>query len=173
MPAKAVIRLVRPDEFAQVGELTVNAYRTLGDGGDKAYDAELRDVGARARTSDVLVAELDGSIVGTATFVPAAGDLAEVEDSAAATIRMVGVAPEVRGRGIGAALVLACIERARAQGCARIRLDTRTSMTSAHRLYERLGFMRDPRYDWSPAPGIDLLAYVLDLNEPGRKEDEP
>ena len=48
-------------------------------------------------------------------------------------------------------------------GAARIRLDTRTSMTSAQRLYERLGFNRDPDHGWSPAPGIDLIAYVLEL----------
>jgi ribosomal protein S18 acetylase RimI-like enzyme len=36
-------------------------------------------------------------------------------------------------------------------------------MTSAQRLYERLGFRRDPDHDWSPAPDILLLGYVLDL----------
>jgi hypothetical protein len=36
-------------------------------------------------------------------------------------------------------------------------------MTSAQRLYERLGFRRDSDHDWSPAPGILLLGYVLDL----------
>jgi hypothetical protein len=36
-------------------------------------------------------------------------------------------------------------------------------MASAQRLYERLGFRRDPGNDWSPAPGISLLAFVLDL----------
>jgi hypothetical protein len=35
-----------------------------------------------------------------------------------------------------------------ARGLRRIRLNTRTSMTSAQRLYERLGFHRDPDHDW-------------------------
>jgi len=47
----------------------------------------------------------------------------------------------------------------------RVRLDTRTSMAAAQRLYERLGFQRDPEHDWSPAPGIQLQAYVLSLDE--------
>ena len=114
----------------------------------------------------MLVAELDGSIVGTATYVPAGGDLAETEDSAAATIRMLGVAPQARGQGIGELLVRACIERARAQGYARIRLDTRTSMTTrsvSTSGLDSFGFVRDPRYDWSPTPAMNLLAYVLDL----------
>jgi ribosomal protein S18 acetylase RimI-like enzyme len=60
-------------------------------------------------------------------------------------------------------LMRECIDRARKSGRKRVRLDTRTSMTSAQRLYERLGFRRDPDHDWSPAPGILLLGYVLDL----------
>src|SRR5205085_1306382 len=70
--------------------------------------------------------------------------LSEVEDPDAATIRMLGVSPGARGRGIGEALVRACVETARKSGQRRVRLDTRTSMASAQRLYERLGFRREP-----------------------------
>ena len=89
--------------------------------------------------------------------------LSEVDDPEAATIRMLGVSASARGRGVGQALVRGCVEEARLRGCKRVRLDTRTSMSSAQRLYERLGFRRAPDHDWSPAPGISLLAYVLDL----------
>ena len=34
-------------------------------------------------------------------------------------------------------------------------------MTTAHRVYERLGFTRAPEDDWSPEPGVLLLAYAL------------
>jgi hypothetical protein len=36
-------------------------------------------------------------------------------------------------------------------------------MTTAHRLYERLGFRRAPDRDFEPVPGILLWAYVLPL----------
>ena len=36
-------------------------------------------------------------------------------------------------------------------------------MTTAHRIYERLGFTRLPERDWSPRPGVDLYAFSLDL----------
>jgi hypothetical protein len=36
-------------------------------------------------------------------------------------------------------------------------------MTSAHRIYERLGFRRAPERDWSPVPGVDLMAFALRL----------
>jgi ribosomal protein S18 acetylase RimI-like enzyme len=40
-------------------------------------------------------------------------------------------------------------------------------MTAAQRLYERLGFRREPEHDWSPALGIDLLGYLLNLEAEG------
>jgi ribosomal protein S18 acetylase RimI-like enzyme len=157
------IREARPDEYEAVGELVVGAYRTLGDAGDEFYESQLRDVTSRSVDSQVLVAELRGRIVGTVSFVRGPGSLAEVDDPDAATIRMLGVAPEARGRGIGEALVRECIDRAHAAQRNRVRLDTRTSMMGAQRLYERLGFRRNPAHDWSPASGIELLGYVLDL----------
>ena len=34
---------------------------------------------------------------------------------------------------------------------------------AAQRLYQRAGFRRLPDRDWSPAPGVTLLAYGMDL----------
>ena len=95
-------------------------------------------------------AEVGGRIVGCVTFVDGLKALSEVDDPDAATVRMLGVATEARGRGVGEALMRECIDRARRSERKRVRLDTRTSMTSAQRLYERLGFRRDPDHDWSP-----------------------
>jgi ribosomal protein S18 acetylase RimI-like enzyme len=166
---EAVIRPVSSAEYDVAGELVVEAYRTLEDVGDEFYEQELRDVQGRVATGEVLVAEIDGQVVGCVTFAVGQTALSQVEDPDSATIRMLGVSPKARGRGIGEALVHTCIERARSSGKRRVRLDTRTSMASAQRLYERLGFHRDPEHDWSPAPGISLLAYVLDLDAPRHK----
>jgi ribosomal protein S18 acetylase RimI-like enzyme len=102
-------------------------------------------------------------VLGTVTYVRPGGELAEIDDDEAATIRMLGVSPAARGRGIGEVLVLACLDAARRDGARRIRLHTQTSMRAAQRLYERLGFIRTPEHDWSPAPGIDLLAFALEF----------
>jgi ribosomal protein S18 acetylase RimI-like enzyme len=160
------IRVARPSEYEAAGELIVTAYRTLRDSGEEFYERELRDVAGRAGSSEVLVATVAGRIVGCVTFVDGDEPLSQTDDPEAATIRMLGVDADARGRGIGQALVRACIDRARAAGRRRVRLDTRTSMESAQRLYERLGFRRDPDQDWSPADGIVLLGYVLDLGAP-------
>jgi ribosomal protein S18 acetylase RimI-like enzyme len=162
-----VIRRAVPDEYEAVGSLVVEAYRTLGDGDDTSYEHELRDVAGRTAHGEVLVAELAGVVVGTVTYAGGGSPLAEFDDPEAATIRMLGVAREARGRGVGEALARACVDRARIAGLARVRLDTGTSMTSAQRLYERLGFRREPEHDWSPAPGVDLLGYVLELDPAG------
>ena len=42
-------------------------------------------------------------------------------------------------------------------------LHTGMWMPAAVRLYERLGFARMPELDFSPAPGIELIAYSLEL----------
>lgn len=77
-----------------------------------------------------------------------------------------------RAGGAGRALVTACIERARASGADALGLHTATFMTSAVELYQRCGFVRDPRYDITPSAVLDVedgddaphvVAYVLDL----------
>jgi ribosomal protein S18 acetylase RimI-like enzyme len=160
-----IIRRIRPEEYDAAGELVVDAYRTLGDVGDEFYEQQLRDVAGRVASSDVLVAEIEGHLVGSVTFVDGQTALSEVDDPDAGTIRMLAVSTNARGRGVGEALVAACIDHAVRSGRRRLRLDTRTSMTSAQRLYERLGFRRDAERDRSPAPGILLLGYVLDLDD--------
>ena len=38
-------------------------------------------------------------------------------------------------------------------------------MRAAVRLYERLGFARDPALDFSPAPGVTVKGYRLPLRD--------
>ena len=51
-----------------------------------------------------------------------------------------GVAPAVRGRGVGAALLRALIERARSLGAARVELNVFADNRDAVRLYRSAGF---------------------------------
>ncbi|WP_328837101.1 GNAT family N-acetyltransferase [Streptomyces europaeiscabiei] len=164
------IRHVAPDEYATLGEITAQAY--LGDGlldfGESdVYLGELRDVAKRAAEADVLVALADGRVLGGVTFVPAGGPMAGIAAAGEAEIRMLAVAPEARGRGVGEALVRACVERARTvEGCVRVVLSTQRTMRAAHRIYERLGFTRTPERDWNPLPDvldISLITYELTL----------
>jgi GNAT superfamily N-acetyltransferase len=169
MTAGITVRDVRPEEHDELGALTVAAYRSLlGDDLDRGYVAELADVAARAPLADVLVAvDSDGTLLGGITYLRGPSPLAEIDRPDEAGLRMLAVAPGAQGRGVGAALVAACVQRAAAAGKRRLLLHTTAPMTTAHRLYRRAGFRRDPDRDRIFASGLHLLAYALDL-DPGR-----
>ncbi|RZB14941.1 GNAT family N-acetyltransferase [Streptomyces sp. F001] len=163
------IRQAVPDEYELIGEITAQAYLQdglLDFGESDEYLVELKDVAKRA-AADVLVAVADGHVLGGVTFVPSGGPMADIAGPGEAEIRMLAVAQEARGRGAGEALVRTCTARARAtDGCTRIVLSTQRTMHTAHRIYERLGFVRTPERDWNPVPHLDditLLTYQLTL----------
>ncbi|GAC1440140.1 MAG: GNAT family N-acetyltransferase [Mycobacteriales bacterium] len=158
----AAIRRVRAGEYEAVADLTVAVYR-LGGYGSTQYEPALRDVAGRDATAQVLVAVLEDRVVGAVTVALGGGPWAERSAPGEAEVRMLVVHPDVRGAGVGASLVLACIEAARAHAVGVLRLSTEPAMTAAHRLYERLGFARTPSYDWEPVPGVPLLGYELVL----------
>ncbi|MET4922754.1 GNAT family N-acetyltransferase [Streptomyces sp. PSRA5] len=162
------IRAAEPAEYDTLGEITARAYLDDGllDFGDgDPYLATLRDVAARAEGAEVLVAVGgDGHLLGGVAHVSGPSAWADLAGDGEAEFRMLAVAPAARGRGVGGALVRACVDRARAtEGCVRVRLSTQKSMTGAHRIYERLGFVRTPERDWSPVPGLSLLTYSLEI----------
>ncbi|MCF1507937.1 GNAT family N-acetyltransferase [Streptomyces glomeratus] len=164
------IRQALPADYAALGEITARAYLQdglLDFGESDAYLGELRDVAKRAAAAEVLVAVEGGRVLGGVTFVPAAGPMADIAGPGEAEIRMLAVDHAARGRGAGESLVRACIDRARSTGgCTRIVLSTQRTMHTAHRIYERLGFVRTPERDWNPIPHLDdlhLLAYELTL----------
>jgi GNAT superfamily N-acetyltransferase len=165
------VRAARPEEYAAAGDLVVRAYRAAGflraaGSPSHGYAAELADVAGRARAADVLVAvDDDGRVLGTATLVTdAASPYLELAGEADAELRMLAVEPDLQRAGIGRALVEACIALASASGCRRVVLSSRTDMATAHRLYERLGFVRAPELDWEPEPRFRLVAFVLDID---------
>ena len=160
------VRPVRPDEHTRLGELTVEAYRSLEGGRlSQSYAAVLRDVAGRAVHAEVLVAVAeDGTLLGGVTYVPGPdSSSAEFERPDEAGIRALAVSPAARGGGVGTALTVACIAAARADGKARVSLMTTPWMAAAHRIYERLGFRRAPECDMIAERDTPLRAYVLDL----------
>ena len=167
--AAVLVRPLGSDETGlqeALGAITVAAYVQLEpDIVEHGYDAELRDVAGRVAAAEVLVA-LDGNeVLGGVTYVPDAGSaMAEFTDPHAAGVRMLAVSEPARRRGVGEALTVACIDRARAGGRHRVILHSTPAMVAAHRIYKRLGFERDPGLDWEPEPGVHLLGFVLPLS---------
>ncbi len=165
--AAFTVRPVSPSEYAALGAVIDASYRAIDPGGEPEwYYERLRDVAARACESSVLVAVApDGEVLGGVTYVSGPEDpYSEELQPGEAGIRMLGVAPAAQGHGVGRALVDACVERARQTGRRRVVLHTGTWMQAAQRMYERIGFRREPAGDWQPLPGTQLLCYVLDLD---------
>jgi len=159
------LRRALPEEYPAVGELTATAY--LADGAmpaDDPYYDVLRDAAARALAADLWVAvEADGTLLGTVTWCPPASPYRELAGPEESEFRALAVAPAGRGRGVGEALVRQCIELAAASGAVDLVISTAVWMTSAHRLYRRLGFVLAPERDWSPRPEVRLLAMIRPL----------
>lgn len=158
------VRRATEDDLEAVGEVTVEAYRADGFlHHESDYVHELADARRRAREAEVWVAVDGDDVVGTVTFARAGTPFAEVSAAGEAEFRMLAVAPPAQRRGVAEALVVRCVERARELGCTALVLSSMRQMRSAHRLYDRLGFRRVPERDWSPVPGVDLLAFSLPL----------
>ena len=161
-PEPFVVRAAQPADLVLVGDGVVAAYLndlTVSAG----YVEHLRDAATRAREAVLLVA-VDGVVVlGSVTYALGGTPLAQRAGADEAELRMLGVAPAARGRGVATALVRECIDRARRDGARRIVLSTQHEMLTAQRLYQRLGFARRPDLDWVPEPGVTLLGYALVL----------
>jgi putative acetyltransferase len=81
---------------------------------------------------EILIAELNGRAVGCVALVPDATGAYELSKMA--------IAPDLRGRGAGRALLSAAIDHARALGARSLFLGSSRKLANAVHLYEALGF---------------------------------
>ncbi|MFB4312567.1 GNAT family N-acetyltransferase [Actinomadura sp. 21ATH] len=160
--AAATVRPARPDEYALIGELTVEVYVH---GGlvppGSSYVRTLADAADRAANAELLVAESGGEIAGAVAYCPPGSPYRELAGPGEGEFRMLAVRERARGGGTGRALVQACLDRARAAGLAGMRMSTQPNMRAAQRMYERMGFVRTPDRDFSPIPGLTLMTYAM------------
>lgn len=159
------IRAARPDELAEVGRVTLDAYVADGYlGSDHPYAAHLLDARVRHEQAELLVAaDQSGAVLGTVTVCLPGTPLAEISVPGELEFRMLAVAPAARGRGIGGLLTRTVLDRARARGDRRVVLSSLDRMRAAHRIYESMGFVRAPERDWRPEARAVLWAFVLEL----------
>nr|CAA9254255.1 hypothetical protein AVDCRST_MAG63-2076 [uncultured Armatimonadetes bacterium] len=164
------VRDARQDERDAIRDLTLRAYEpyatVMTPASWAGLDGALRAALASEAPMERIVAEQDGALVGSVLLYPPAadayGDLAE--SARWPEVRLLAVAPEARGRGVGRALMDECVRRARAAGATELGLHTSESMQVALRMYERMGFVRAPEYDFHIAGAEVVQAFRLPLD---------
>ncbi|MBM7067348.1 GNAT family N-acetyltransferase [Actibacterium sp. 188UL27-1] len=104
----------------------------------------------------IMVAEIGDRMVGCAMSRPLTDDVVES--------KRLFVSDVARGLGAGEALCLALMDQARADGYRSFCFETSKSLTTARRLYDRLGFQeRGPYQSLPDAAAKQFMYYHIDL----------
>ena len=164
------LRRATPVDHERAGEVTVAAYADFTLGPDDPYVDHLRNAAARDLEAELWVATPDDGdeVLGTVTICREGSPWRELAGHDEGEFRMLAVSPRAQRRGVGEALIRLVLDRFREEGATAIVLSSLPQMTDAHRLYERLGFVRTPERDWQPVPHVKLIAFRLDLQESPR-----
>jgi GNAT superfamily N-acetyltransferase len=143
-PAPVLLRRARPDDVpAIIALLAADQLGATRDGIRDDADLAAYEQAFRAIDADpahlLVVADSGGTVVGTLqlSFLPGLARRGALR----AQIEAVRVADGARGGGLGAAMIRWAIEEAGRRGCALVQLTSDKSRTSAHRFYQRLGFV--------------------------------
>jgi ribosomal protein S18 acetylase RimI-like enzyme len=164
------VREAVPEEYAEAGRVTAEAYREFirpGEEDWERYLLRIADVASRAGLTTIMVAIDEGRILGSLTL-ELEGRVRDDEDEehrpldpGEAHIRMLGVDPAARARGVARALMAASETKARAAGKTYLTLHTTSRMEAAQAMYDRLGYRRSE--DRVFPDGFVLLSYRKEL----------
>lgn len=163
-----IIRDAREEELPLIREQRIKAYEEHSKSIPEKHWNALKQ--ALLSDKDIqpgverIVAEDEAGILGSVVLFPANTDayVGTAIELHYPEIRMLAVTPEARGKGIADALIIECTRRAKIKGYQAIGLHTADYMESAVKLYQRIGFIRQPEFDFEPAnDGIIVKAYRL------------
>jgi GNAT superfamily N-acetyltransferase len=138
--AYEVRRARRGDVGAIVELIAADQIGATRDGGDLApYERAFAAVDADPAQLLVVVTDAGGEVAGTLqlTVIPGLARRGGVR----AQIEAVRVRADLRGQGLGGALLEWAIEEARRRGCSLVQLTSDARREEAHRFYGRLGFV--------------------------------
>jgi GNAT superfamily N-acetyltransferase len=128
----AIVALFAADELGGHGD-------TSDPGALPVYGAAFERIEA-SPNDRLYVAEMDGEVVGTfqTTLIPCMTG----RGTPVFTIEAVQTRADLRGRGIGAAMMQFAVGKARESGARLAQLSSNAARTDAHRFYRRLGFVQ-------------------------------
>ncbi len=158
-----MIRAATAEDAEAIAALWTEAYFAEGEGGrDTPYDRADFDQ-TEAAAAHLLVAEKGEAVAGVvALLAPGEPTRAVALDDEAELARLV-VSSTARRQGVGRALANRCAELAHNEGWPAISLWSRPYQRAGHRLYESLGYQRQPERDTVDETGFARLVFRLDL----------
>lgn len=153
------VREAKPEEFIEVGKLMVRVYSDL-EGFPKEteqpdYYKMLRNVGifTKKPMTKLLVAlsensDIKGAVVyfGDMQFYGSGGTATHEKN--AGGFRLLAVAPEAQGNGLGKLLTNNCIKQAKVEKLDQVIIHTTKAMKIAWKMYENIGFKRSLDLDF-------------------------
>lgn len=153
------VRQANPDEFKEIGRLMADVYSRLEGFPRKTEQPEyytmLENIGEitkKPHTQLLVVVSPEGRIDGAVVYFSdmssyGSGGTATSEKNASG-FRLLAVAHEARGKGIGKLLSRACIEKAKKDGNRQLIIHSTEFMKVAWKMYENMGFKRSKDLDF-------------------------
>jgi len=153
------VRNANTSEFEEIGKLMVQVYSQL-EGFPSATDhpdyykvlANIGELTKKPNTELLVAVSPKGKIGGAVVYFSdmtyyGSGGTATKEQNASG-FRLLAVAPQTRGQGIGKLLTHTCIQKAKKNKHAQVIIHTTKSMQTAWEMYKKLGFKRSPDLDF-------------------------
>jgi putative acetyltransferase len=156
-PMRTIVFAETEEQYAEARKLFIEYAGSLGFGLEfQHFDDELARFPGEYRPPGgaLLLAVSDGETAGCVAVRRFEGTICEM--------KRLYVRPEHRGTGLGGLLARAAVERARALGYTRMRLDTVAAMVEANALYRGMGFKPIEPYRHNPVLGASFMELSLD-----------
>lgn len=158
-----MIRAASEGDAEAVIALWTEAYFSEGEGGRDAPYARSDFDHTAAAATHFLVVEINGDVVGVVALLAPGEPTSAVAREGEAELARLVVSAAARKHGIGRALADRCAELARGEGWQAIALWSRPYQRAGHRLYESLGYRRQPDRDSVDETGFERLVFCLAL----------
>lgn len=156
----AVLREYAASDQARVDQLALEAWEQYR-GHYSDWPALRRRIGAMselAASGEIIVADIAGRIEGAVAYLGPGKPKSDIFLPEWPIMRMLVVAPNARGHGVGHDLALECMRRARRDQAPVFALHTSPIMTVALAMYLRMGFRHH-----GPAPMMGGVPYAIYL----------
>ena len=158
------IKAAEDDFDQQIETLMSKVY--IGDGyaDPSLIQTVFRAKEIKKRGVQIAALDTDNRVIGFVVCANSANPYNQIADNTEAEMQLLAVDPEWRGLGIAEKLIDSFEQKALELGYSNAVLSTQTSMTTAHRIYHRVGYERCAPRDWTRNKR-DFLAFTKILKK--------